>query len=502
VSPGSSYIALRGPVYFGPIGNNTAGTAGQVLTSNGAGNAPTWQNAGSGPGGGWNGGTVTGDNITVERVESQLRLNATSGNPALVFYRNGTQRLGFTYVAVAAVGDSYLSLWDYYNNRQIAFLSHDGQFGVLGDLEVGNRLLVSGSYGSAGQVLTSNGSSKPTWQTPGSGPGGWNGGIVTNNITVKYVNASGNVPSVSVQSENNQGCTFNLQIGSATPGNVVGSFGYDSTNNRCVLNSSGRALRLTASNGGIWLEHDTVFNGSLDIRASSNSPTLNWSSSNGTIRGTIAYYSGTFQIDSRGAGSLTLASQSGTHIYLAPGTVNGTGAGHVELRFGRSIRPESNNQGRIGEQSRYFYEVCTNWIYLKNPGNIQGCERAKSGMEWPHQYSDYDRSMDDLVHEMTKTKYHTLYDPANPDNILCTCGRSDMHPCPEHKPEWHERYTLDLSKIIYPSAYAVLEHAVEMARLTQHNTDLEERNSQLEARVGSLEHKLERLIQLATTPID
>ncbi|MDR0372564.1 MAG: tail fiber domain-containing protein [Nitrososphaerota archaeon] len=59
--------------------------------------------------------------------------------------------------------------------------------GVIGVLA---PLSFSGSTGTSGQVLTSNGSNLPTWQTP-SGGGTWNGGTVTNPIYIKYSGQAG-----------------------------------------------------------------------------------------------------------------------------------------------------------------------------------------------------------------------------------------------------------------------------------------------------------------------
>jgi hypothetical protein len=317
------------------------------------------------------------------------------------------------------------------------------------------------------------------------GAGLWNGGTVSNNVLVSYANSPGNAPSVGVQSTNNQSVAFNLQTGASSPGNVVGSFGYDSANNRCVLNSSGQALRLTAATGGIWLEHDTIFNGALDIRASNNEPLINWSSSAGFIRGTLSYYSGTFQLDSRGANSLTIASQSGTPIYLSPGTLNGTSAGHVVLRFVRHLNPETNNGGQLGETGLRWGYLYTNLLDYKSLSST-GCERSKSGQEWPHTFSSYDSAAEKLSYETTKTKYHITYAPDLESQIVCTCGKHGTGPCVEHEAAWRDKYTVNIGAVIDATGYMTLEHAATLARLTQQNLDLEERLTTLETQLTQL----------------
>jgi hypothetical protein len=320
------------------------------------------------------------------------------------------------------------------------------------------------------------------------GAGLWNGGSVSNNILVSYANSPGNAPSMGVQSTNNQSCAFNLQTGASSPGNVVGSFGYDSANNRCVLNSAGQALRLTAATGGIWLEHDTIFNGALDIRAGNNEPLINWSSSAGFIRGTLSYYSGTFQLDSRGASSLTIASQSGTPIYLSPGTLNGTSAGHVVLRFGRHLNPEvttGTSGGALGEPSLRWDSIYARYLNYTTTYAIDLSELSRSGEsdEWPHQFSDYDTATEALTHEGTKTKYRLPCDPNAAGHILCVCGKSVTEPCPEHVTQWHDHYTVAASRVLDATAYMTLEHAATLARLTQQNLDLEERLTLLETQL-------------------
>ena len=175
-SAGNSNITFWGPVHFGSPSNFGPGTTGQVLTSNGAGNAPTWQ----APGGGWNGGTVT-ENITIQRQEPQLRLNSISGSSALAFYRNGDLRAHLGYTTTDTL---------YLNNASgttLMQLTSGGDLSCLGDLTISNtsriRLGTGGNaLGTSGQVLTSNGNSPPSWQTLS---GNWNGGPVTENITIQ-----------------------------------------------------------------------------------------------------------------------------------------------------------------------------------------------------------------------------------------------------------------------------------------------------------------------------
>jgi hypothetical protein len=51
-------------------------------------------------------------------------------------------------------------------------------------------------------------------------------------------------------------------------------------------------------------------------------------------------------------------------------------------------------------------------------------------------------------------------------NIICTCGKSALQPCPEHRKEWEDRYLVNLSAQNEAAAYLVLELSADVRRLT------------------------------------
>ncbi|MDR0372108.1 MAG: hypothetical protein LBI79_00875 [Nitrososphaerota archaeon] len=423
----------------------------------------------------WAGGIVT-DNITVQRSEAQLRLNATSGYPALVFYRDGTQRLGLLYVAADTIGQSYLSFWDYYGARQVASLNHDGQFGILGDLQIGNRLLVDGSYGSAGQVLTSNGSNKPTWQTLS---GSWNGGTITENLTITRtdpqlrLNATSGNPGIFFY----DGGVQKMDLNYSSSGDYL--YLYDSLGARLIArwDHTGDYGILGKFVAGTNTQYVTLgaASGRAYLEASANMPLDLKPGSNAAVYATGDFYANNL-----------LPRNGGNTGNIGNGSTYWQGIIGNEI-YGSLVSPRGgSNTGDIGASGRYWYRIYVNLVYSKNAGNIVGCARIKSGLEWPHRFNDYDTALASLVHQMTKTKYHITYDLTMEDKIICTCGKSTDNPCPEHLSEWNDRYTIELDDVVLGGGYVTMEHAAYIARLTQKNLELENRLTTLEVKLAQL----------------
>ena len=178
------------------------GTAGQVLTSNGPSAAPSWTTV-SGAGGSYlplSGGTLTGDltfsgtarrilgDMSNGTVASRLMFQTTTANSfsSLEVIPNGSSQIsqliasnssdptnssGMSLTAVsdevrlqgAARGTgAWLPLAIYLQGAK------RWQFGIDGQLGIG----ATPNYGTAGQVLTSNGpSAAPSWTTGGGGGG-------------------------------------------------------------------------------------------------------------------------------------------------------------------------------------------------------------------------------------------------------------------------------------------------------------------------------------------
>jgi len=477
-----SGLDIRAPIMV----NSSYGTSGQILTSNGLGNQPSWQTPGSGPGG-WNGGTVT-DNITIQRQEAQLRLDATSGNPAVVFYRNSTQRFSLRYVANANIADSYLSFFDHYTNLQVAMLKHDGNMGCNGDFQVGNRLLVSNSYGSSGQVLTSNGNNPPTWQTPGTGGGGsdgWNGGTITgDNITIQKADPQLHLTPTSgnpaIYFHNTTSARMSLRY--STSGNYF--YLQDEPGNRYIArwDHSGDYGILGSFTAGTTSQYIRIgaTGSNCYIETSAGRPLYLQPASGNAVYATTDFYANNI---------LPRYNNSGD---LGNGSTRWNGA-VINNIYSTSVMPLSSNSGSVGNSGTYWNQIYGNTVRWKS-GSTFSCTPEESGKDWPHAFSDYTQAAEKLTHESTKNKYHIIYAKENPKNIVCTCGKIAQDPCPEHQAEWEDLYTLNIDHMVYAASYMTLEHAIEITRLQYKTLELEEHNTKLETRLAAIELKLTQLL--------
>ncbi|GEM_PF-3367870 len=137
-----------------------------------------------------------------------------------------------------------------------------------------------------------------------------------------------------------------------------------------------------------------------------------------------------------------------------------------------------NNTGYMGEGSRYWAGIVVNSLYYKSSVSF-GCDRSLSGQEWVPGFKDRVSAEKALSDELTRPRYHVLYDTDLEDKIVCTCGKKVAMPCPEHLEDWNSRYTVNMSKITHAAGYLTLEQ--------------ERRIGQLEGEVAELKRKLEKL---------
>ena len=247
------------------------GTGGQVLTSNGAGTLPTWQNAvGAGT---VNAGTINDLAFYASSTNAVSPLT-TANNGVLVTSNTGVPSISSTLPAavqgnITALGTITSGVW----NGSTIDVPHGGTgnttftaFSVIcaGTSATAPFQNVSG-LGSSGQVLTSNGAGGlPTWQnTTGSGTvnsgaindlayyaaaGSTISGLATANNGV-LITSAGGVPSIS--------STLPLAVQTnITELGVVTVGSWDAT--PVALAFGGTNANLTANNGGIFYSTATA----------------------------------------------------------------------------------------------------------------------------------------------------------------------------------------------------------------------------------------------------
>jgi hypothetical protein len=144
-----------------------------------------------------------------------------------------------------------------------------------------------------------------------------------------------------------------------------------------------------------------------------------------------------------------------------------------------------NNTGTMGNGSRYWNGIVVNSLYHKSSSSF-GCERSLSGQEWVPGFKDRISAEQALSDELTRPRYHILYDTDSDDKIVCTCGKKVAMPCPEHLEDWNSRYTVNMSRITHASGYLALELNADVAKQTQ-------KILQLEGEVAELKNKLAEL---------
>ena len=255
----------------GTFGAISEGSSGQVLTSNGAGVAPTFQNA---TGGGiaavvddtspelggnldLNGNDVTGASLILDNTNNRIGINTTSPSRALTiaggsdakiqFKEGGTQSLYF--------GDSGSDFAGFINynhsdNRMKISASDTVELqSSAADITLTDKVRIQNSYnlpdadGTAGQVMTTDGSGNVTFQSAGSAPD-----PITSSLDVdtgKTIRLNANYPT---------GATTNVIMGenALTGGSISGGLntviGSAAGNNSSLTN--GARTTIVGANSG------------------------------------------------------------------------------------------------------------------------------------------------------------------------------------------------------------------------------------------------------------
>ena len=206
--------------------NNTAGTTGQVLQSNGANVAPTWINV----------SMITASNWAYggNGVASMQNFGTTS-NFAIPFVVNNVERMRLTTTGNLAIGNT----------------SGTEKLDVTGNVKFSGALMPNNTAGTGGQLLQSNGvNAAPTWISPSSiiaSTWAYNGNTLT--AETKFGTISNHaLPFITANAERMRlTTTGNLAIG-----NALGTERLDVTGN--VKFSGALMPNNTAGTGGQLLQ--------------------------------------------------------------------------------------------------------------------------------------------------------------------------------------------------------------------------------------------------------
>jgi hypothetical protein len=223
-------LTLAGPIQVGA----SQGTVGQVLTSGGSGNALTWTSvvvAGSSPT--FPGITISGtatiataaittENTTTANIQTlnitgnnRIQINGSSGAAGQVLVSQGNtnapqwQNLVVTNAALTSGTINGVTIG--------ATTPSTGVFTSLNLNGLTSPMLLTGSAGTTGQVLTSQGpGATPIWTTPASGGGG-GGAVVITSGTIDGVVIGGSNPGVATFTDLTALGTISLGITSTGP---------------------------------------------------------------------------------------------------------------------------------------------------------------------------------------------------------------------------------------------------------------------------------------------
>ncbi|WP_223609335.1 hypothetical protein [Chryseobacterium sp. OSA05B] len=241
----------------------SAGTTGQVLTSGGAGSAPTWTTMAA------DANIYNTDGVlTSARTVSQgtFPLSFTGNNAANGFSVDGT-----TFSVDAANNRIGLGTITPQKNLHV-----NGTLQVTNELSIGGNATTAGNAGIAGQFLSSNGPGvAPTWQSLA-------GIVPTSNGTVIAVNGQ---LLIAQEITAQLSADFTISSAVATP---IGNLNVEIIDNEGKYNSTATTNSFTVSSSGVY---QVILNMQLSQTAASNPVIGVWDDTTGdwVVRGNDLY---------------------------------------------------------------------------------------------------------------------------------------------------------------------------------------------------------------------
>jgi len=453
---------------------NSSGSTGQVLTVNSDGK-PQWSASA-----GWNGGTVT-NNILINSSQPTLAFKTSQSLSNafgwLDFYTHTGTRQWLVGMNIAYNNGNFEMIS--YNNKAVytnADICLNSGQAIRDFNDSTNRYLLihtslgswvfgvhTAGYSPAFKVYATNTSSN-LLSVDMSGNLSVAGGLYTINGSVLTLGQD-----TKVEHANN--VYFNLN--SSNSGTVQATLQQAGADKLILRHYSGNSY-ISSAAGALYLagstvrsQNDFVAEAGCYINTTNPAVTLQYSGSN---RISVGFNGSNSFINVTNAGDFGITNQNG-NLSLA------ASSGYIWVGNNQII-PTQYNQGQIGNSSFYWYAIYSNWFYGKNNGTF-GCERALSGQEWAHEFSNSESALEFLTHELTKTKYHIKFDKDSNNKIICTCGKKTVEPCPEHRAEWNDLYIVDTGRITQATGYLALEYAVEIERLKAEVAELKKQLSKL-----------------------
>jgi hypothetical protein len=94
-------------------------------------------------------------------------------------------------------------------------------------------------------------------------------------------------------------------------------------------------------------------------------------------------------------------------------------------------------------------------VYCKYGPYDYGCAKELSNTPVERKFKTVQEATARLEHEVTKEWLHLAYGEKD-GTIKCICGKELTEPCPEHRDEWMDRYTVNKGDVIDATALIVL----------------------------------------------